>query len=369
MMPKKMVLTGRRPKVTPCENCDIRYAYMMERRAEAVIDSFLLISTKKADRQAREVAERSLALQFDTSSDPVPCPECGWYQKDMVQSQRDKWQVVIMALVCFAGILAAVVYIWLNGYPWPAPYPLTLAYTLGNLGMFVGSLLSLFLIGSALSTVLAKYSNLNRGHPGLGRKHPERAASSRGTLVSPTDPQTELNPKDSPIEYDPTRTKALTPRTCLTDQQSDMPDLHEKELEVADVVAARNRVIEYLVARRNGAPVDEAFARQSLNQMGLCSIDLAEVLLALVKEQGWSAQHVFDFLACGDPGSKQEALLFKRVLTLGDGTFDPKLRYVLLTTGIVGDGSELASFFPEYDSVDALDRLCCSVSNWCASCA
>jgi hypothetical protein len=71
--------TGWTAVAVRCENCRRKYYYRLERtgRGEA--------NTKE---QARRIAKARLLKMLDCDIDPVPCPECGWYQEDMLPLLR-----------------------------------------------------------------------------------------------------------------------------------------------------------------------------------------------------------------------------------------------------------------------------------------
>ncbi len=132
---------------------------------------------------------------------------------------------------------------------------------------------------------------------------------------------------------------------------------------IAEVLAARTQVLAFLRAGRTGADRDATFASSSLNALGLSSIDFAEILLAQSEEWNIDPDRMLEFLAHGTDENRREANLLKRVLLLAQ--FNPEERYVLLASGAVGNGAELAPFRSEFDSVDALESFCAAVENWC----
>ena len=66
-----------------CENCDCEYLYKMERTAEGQGSSPYYLDNAGAQRRAQEGAIRALTTALK-GIDAVPCPSCGWYQKNML---------------------------------------------------------------------------------------------------------------------------------------------------------------------------------------------------------------------------------------------------------------------------------------------
>jgi hypothetical protein len=100
-------------KTTPCESCGVEYLYKMSRSAEGNANWLT-----GGHRQAKIRAEQSLFLKLRLDCDPVPCPSCGWYQKEMIahaKRTRHRWMRPVafmlfpIALVTGIGSLAVVI--------------------------------------------------------------------------------------------------------------------------------------------------------------------------------------------------------------------------------------------------------------------
>ena len=171
-MGQKIVVSGERTKTHCCENCGVQYAYRMQREAECPIVSFLGLSTEKARKKAEEEATKILENTFRLGADPVPCPHCGWYQREMVSDQKSLWFFVGMLPVFLAGVATMVAPGFMQ---YGARGISTAPWILGGLGLMAIS----FVVGR----LLAKISNLNYRHSGSGGSRPDRAAHSRGRVV------------------------------------------------------------------------------------------------------------------------------------------------------------------------------------------
>ena len=163
------------------------------------------------------------------------------------------------------------------------------------------------------------------------------------------------------------------PDILMTDQVNIIDKSHSKTANIIPdeldnnlkkVHSTRRRVLDYLRKRWVGDPVDPAFASESLNRLGMNSVDFVEILFTHATERKLSQDDVIAFLRMGDSNNEKEALLFQR-LTLLSKEFNELDRDKLLVTGAVGDQQEIARFREEYDSVESLDKFCYSLEQWC----
>ena len=76
-------IQGRQLKIVPCENCSTEYVYVMEREALGVGTSILSLNDKGAQSHARSAAAETLKSVLENDFDPVPCLQCGHYQRYM----------------------------------------------------------------------------------------------------------------------------------------------------------------------------------------------------------------------------------------------------------------------------------------------
>ncbi len=95
-------------KLVRCENCACEYGYYMGRQTQGSGTSLLFLDNRGANKRAVRQAKKRLKRALETDCDPVPCPECGWYQTPMIPVLRrayHRWMFVLGAL----GIVAAVI--------------------------------------------------------------------------------------------------------------------------------------------------------------------------------------------------------------------------------------------------------------------
>jgi hypothetical protein len=81
-------------KAVTCEQCGTPYAYAMTRTASGRDCAPYGLGCDKAKRRAYEKAVQAAQKALAGSCEPVPCPDCGWYQTDMVKQlrrQRHRW--------------------------------------------------------------------------------------------------------------------------------------------------------------------------------------------------------------------------------------------------------------------------------------
>src|SRR5829696_6431955 len=82
-------------KHVTCENCSCSYTYEMTRSATGQGTSVLWLDNEGAESRAQERAAKSLERQLRTGCDLVPCPDCGWVQRDMAPRVRARHLIVL----------------------------------------------------------------------------------------------------------------------------------------------------------------------------------------------------------------------------------------------------------------------------------
>ena len=120
-----------------------------------------------------------------------------------------------------------------------------------------------------------------------------------------------------------------------------------------------------MVASWSGHPPDDTFEERSLNASDLTTLDLAEIISAQVDERHLSEDQVYTFIAIGGAATQKQANLFKRVRILVQHLGETE-RFKLLSSGVVGDPSEIAPFRDEFDSVGFIAKYCGAIEAWCA---
>lgn len=99
---------GRRVDVA-CERCGCRFRYRLVRRATGRRVS-LGGASEGADgaAAASRAAAAKVAARLTRETDPVPCPDCGHYQAEMVRDVRRRYARSMLPLACFVPAVVAV---------------------------------------------------------------------------------------------------------------------------------------------------------------------------------------------------------------------------------------------------------------------
>src|SRR5437763_12084439 len=85
----RAVLPGFVWKHNRCERCQSEYFYRLDRVGKGNHTSYG--GDQFAAQQAADWAARAnLDRMLQNDADPVPCPDCGWYQQPMVRAMRDR---------------------------------------------------------------------------------------------------------------------------------------------------------------------------------------------------------------------------------------------------------------------------------------
>src|SRR5438874_2630964 len=96
--------TGSIVRDVTCEKCGCAYHYRLVRRGEGHGHSPYHLNNRGAERRAHDRAQRRLAKMLARDVDPVPCPDCGWIQQEMVHEvrrRRLRWlNVVALVFGC-----------------------------------------------------------------------------------------------------------------------------------------------------------------------------------------------------------------------------------------------------------------------------
>jgi hypothetical protein len=96
---------GTTVKEVTCEGCGSEYVYQLRRAVHGRVTTFLVRDDKAATTHALAGLDRLLQTDFD----PVPCPQCGWYQRAMVSRlkqlrTRGLWTPTIVLLPLAAAL-------------------------------------------------------------------------------------------------------------------------------------------------------------------------------------------------------------------------------------------------------------------------
>src|SRR5437867_349294 len=81
-------VTGQQTKLVACEKCGGEYVYVLKREGKGTGRSPMYLDNAGAAQRASKEAGDDLQRQLKEEDDPVPCPDCGWFQKTMVSDLR-----------------------------------------------------------------------------------------------------------------------------------------------------------------------------------------------------------------------------------------------------------------------------------------
>jgi uncharacterized membrane protein YebE (DUF533 family) len=158
-------------KAATCEKCAEDYLYKVEREATGSGSSILFLDNQGASQRAESAARKNLENALEKAVDAVPCPSCGWLQKNMVGQlkwSRANW--VFWGLLVIGGGL--------------------LLYKLFSDTNFVEMHHWAILTGVSLSCGALIYFayDPNTGYR-MGHGHPKRALESRGVRLADLEAQ------------------------------------------------------------------------------------------------------------------------------------------------------------------------------------
>ena len=100
-----------------CEQCETRYNYVMERQAEAGSRRPFGIGADDAARDVRSEARERLRRRLADEVDPVPCPECGRFQAEMVETMLEEdygWVRLFPLWIALIGLIVVPVVAFLT---------------------------------------------------------------------------------------------------------------------------------------------------------------------------------------------------------------------------------------------------------------
>jgi ribosomal protein S27E len=94
-------MTGRVVRDVKCENCGCEYVYFVRLRATASASTPMSIGQEGTRAVAQGRAKLRLKELLRSGFLAIPCPDCGWYQKYMVQILRRRrlfWWILLAVL-------------------------------------------------------------------------------------------------------------------------------------------------------------------------------------------------------------------------------------------------------------------------------
>jgi hypothetical protein len=106
-------------KVVTCEYCQETYAFVLDIEAQGSDTDLLFLDSSGAEQRAIAQARENLSAKTQNSIATVPCPQCGFYQADMVrQMKEDAWvnptQIAgaIVILLALIPLTLGIAYVW-----------------------------------------------------------------------------------------------------------------------------------------------------------------------------------------------------------------------------------------------------------------
>jgi hypothetical protein len=107
LLSKNVKVRGSTVVGTRCQQCGEKYHYQLKRAAWG---------QNPSKTMAREMAQKQLRGKLRNDIDPVPCPDCGWFQEEMVlllRERRLRWlRALGIACVALGMALGLGVAIW-----------------------------------------------------------------------------------------------------------------------------------------------------------------------------------------------------------------------------------------------------------------
>jgi hypothetical protein len=108
----KTTLTGSTARDIKCENCGCDYVYLIKAESHGTGVSPLCLDHEGARKRALGQAKLRLHEQLHGVHRAVPCPDCGWYQKHMVQLRKQARTRVSLAVASLPLLWVAVQWIF-----------------------------------------------------------------------------------------------------------------------------------------------------------------------------------------------------------------------------------------------------------------
>jgi hypothetical protein len=91
-------------RTVQCESCQAEYVYVLKCEGVGSGTSVLFLDNEGAKERAAKAAVDMLTEKLENAVDGVPCPNCGWYQADMITHLRSEW----CSAMDVAGLIATV---------------------------------------------------------------------------------------------------------------------------------------------------------------------------------------------------------------------------------------------------------------------
>src|SRR5262245_372591 len=99
-------------KCISCQQCRTQYAYAMDLEAEGEEYDLLFLDPYGSVDRAKQKAWENLQRKRGNTVLPIPCPNCGTYQDDMVRGLKDgasiNWLQIIGGVLLIGSFLPLI---------------------------------------------------------------------------------------------------------------------------------------------------------------------------------------------------------------------------------------------------------------------
>lgn len=95
-------------KTVVCENCQCEFVYQLTRYALGAVSGSRFADTQSLQEQATRAANANLRGILERAADPVPCLNCGNYQKSMIPLLRAQQYFWMFFVGVFFLVMAAI---------------------------------------------------------------------------------------------------------------------------------------------------------------------------------------------------------------------------------------------------------------------
>lgn len=101
-------ISGSIWKPVACENCGCVYYYQIKDQASGSSTDFLWLNKQGAMDSAKGRANQNLENRFKNAVRNYPCPDCGFYQTEMIKRMRNNiWQRgIVFGILAFALVFS-----------------------------------------------------------------------------------------------------------------------------------------------------------------------------------------------------------------------------------------------------------------------
>lgn len=107
-------------KFVSCAHCEQRYAYLLELEATGEDHDPLFLDGEGSAERARAKAEQNLVQKSRNVVLPIPCPNCGTYQDDMLRQMKEEVSInslqitgFVIAALSLVPLAVGIPYIWI----------------------------------------------------------------------------------------------------------------------------------------------------------------------------------------------------------------------------------------------------------------